>query len=101
MHLPGVIEVEVLAHVCRAAVTLVARVQRVPEGMLIAADPLKRVGRGVVDLLVEQGVVPGGTYGTEHTRIGGEAAGEAGALWYQARPCALGRARTATKQWSE
>src|SRR5262249_18685957 len=75
MHLPWVIEVEVLAHVRRAGVTLAARVQRVPEGMLVAADPLKRVGGGVVDLLAEQGVVPGGTCGTEHAGMVGEAVG--------------------------
>ena len=54
-HLLGVIEVEVLAHVHSAAVMLLARgaaaVPCVLEAVIVTADPLERMGRGVVDRL--------------------------------------------------
>src|SRR6185312_9538467 len=55
----GALPVEVLAQLWEA-VTWPTGCQRIPENLFIAAQPLKRSGRGVVDLLVEQRVVAAG-----------------------------------------
>jgi hypothetical protein len=101
MHLLRVIEVELLAHVCGAGIALAAQVQRVPESMFVAANPLKRGGRDVVDLLVEQGVVPGGPTVRNTPGWPARLSGEAAALWYQSRPCAMSPARKSVKLSSE
>src|SRR6185312_15946857 len=49
----GALPVEVLAQLWEA-VTWPTGCQRIQENLFIAARPLKRSGRGVVDLLVEQ-----------------------------------------------
>src|SRR5713226_1702495 len=77
-HLLGVIEVEVLAHVHRAAVMLLARgavaVPCVVEAVIVTAHPLERIGRGVVDLLVKQGgFVPGTVHGVGYSGMTGQA----------------------------
>jgi hypothetical protein len=94
-HLLVVIKVEVLAQLCEA-VTWPTCCQRIPENLFIAAQPLKRSGRGVVDLLVEQLVVAAGVPGAGHGGLSGAAA-----LRYQSYPCAMTPARKSMKPSSE
>ena len=71
-HLLVVIKVEVLAQLCET-VTWPTCCQRIPGNLFIAAQPLKRSGRGVVDLLAEQRVVAAGVPGAGHGGMVGQA----------------------------
>ena len=70
-HLLVVIKVEVLAQLCEA-VTWPTCCQRIPENLFIAAQPPKRSGSGVVDLLVEERVVAAGVPGAGHGGMVGQ-----------------------------
>jgi len=71
-HLLVIIKVEVLTQHWEAA-TRPTCCQRIPENVYIAAQSLKRSGRGVVDLLVEQRVVAARVPGAGHGGMVGQA----------------------------
>jgi hypothetical protein len=76
----AVLEIEVLAHVRRAMAALPARVPCVIERVLITGNPPERTGRGVIDVLVRQGDVPGAVHGTGYSRMADKAVRGIGSL---------------------
>jgi len=50
------------------------------KAVIVTAHPLERVGRGIVDLLVKQGVVQGTVHGTGDVGMGGQAVRGSGRL---------------------
>ncbi len=80
MHLTLIVEVEVLAHVRRRTVSFPACFERVPEGVVIAAYSLEGVRRGVIDLLVEERVLPWPSNRSGHGGMVGQAVGRIGCL---------------------